>query len=94
MSFATLKAEADAIGLKIQAIVSKLRTATIEEIKVVEAHLGITAPVAPESQTFAGLDNRLGVIVNALHTTEEATLDTIHATLPVPSPNEATQNSI
>jgi len=75
MSFQSIKAEADAIGAKINQIIQRIRTATLAELHAVEDHLGL---VHPSVENFNDFDNRLGTIVERLHHVEPAQLDQAH----------------
>jgi hypothetical protein len=74
MSFQSINAEAEAIGAHINAIIQRIRTATIDELHHVEEAVGL---IHPEVNTFNDFDNRLGTIVERLHHVEPAQLDQV-----------------
>ena len=86
MSYAKLKAEADAVGAKIRNIIEHIRNATLDQLHAIEEHLGLSHP---ETKTFHDFDNRLGTIVNQLHNVEPEKLDAVASMVAVPAPAPA-----
>lgn len=95
MSYASLRAEAEAIGAKIRNIVEHIRNATLAELHAIEEHLGLAHPeIHPLTTTFHDFDNRLGVIVNELHNTEPEKLDAVAAIVAKPGIEAAPENVV